>query len=200
MPKLFPDLLKKAPPVFVFYLDRTLSDEETQKLMELKVKADPSDEEKATIAELTEKLHDLRSTTPIPVPLVGDLIGAIPDGYKQGMVKSIDVIGDGEIVLKGNVNSVTITLKTSDSTFINALFGFASLMFSRKDALPRVSFFSKEMVIIGGTLINMAKASKADTTEQVITLEMQRKERALVKKKEAPKEAEPIPKDTNITE
>ncbi|MGM3015960.1 hypothetical protein, partial [Bacillus cereus group sp. BC329] len=64
----------------------------------------------------------MRKTTPIPIPIIGDLIGMIPDGYKQSVVKSIDVAG-GTPVLKGNINTSTITLRSSSSDFINAMIG-----------------------------------------------------------------------------
>ncbi|WP_180919562.1 hypothetical protein, partial [Vibrio parahaemolyticus] len=148
---------EKAPPLFLIYLDDTLSSEEQKELLELDAKADLTKDDQARIKVLTEEYQDLRKTTPIPIPIIGDLIGMIPDGYKQSVVKSIDVAG-GTPVLKGNINTSTITLRSSSSDFITAMIGLASWLFQKQDSLPRVSFFSPEMVIIGGTLLNMTLA------------------------------------------
>ncbi|CAH1521268.1 conserved hypothetical protein [Vibrio owensii] len=171
----------KAPPLFLFYLDDTLSESEQKQLLELNAKADLTPADQAAIEALTEKQNDLRSTTPIPVPLIGDLIGMIPDGYKQSVVKSIDVVADTP-VLKGNLNTSTITLRTGSNDFINALIGLASWLFQKQDTLGRVSFFSPEMVVIGGTLLNMTLATKADTTEKVLTFEMQKGDSSIIGK------------------
>lgn len=171
-------ITQKAPPLFLIYLDDTLSESEQKQLSELNAKADLTPEDKDAIKKLTEKYHDLRSTTPIPVPLIGDLIGMIPEGYKQAVVKAIDVAG-GVPILKGNINTSTITLRSGSNDFINAMIGLASWLFQKQDSLPRISFFSPEMVIIGGTLLNMTIATKADTTEKVLTFEMQKGESSL---------------------
>lgn len=172
-------ITENAPPIFLFYMDETLSVEERKELLELNAKAKLEPEEIERIDTLTSKYYDLRSTTPIPVPVVGELIGMIPEGYKQSMVKSIDMAG-GVPVLKGNVNTATVTLKSSSNDFINAMMGIASWFFAKDDALPRVCFFSPEMVIIGGTLLNMTRANKADSTEQVLTLEMQKGDKSIL--------------------
>lgn len=190
-------ITQKAPPLFLFYLDDTLSELERKELAQLDAKADQGDADKARVKTLTKKYYDLRSTTPVPVPIIGDLIGMIPEGYKQAVVKSIDVAG-GVPILKGNVNTSTVTLRSSSNDFINAMLGFASWLFQKQDALPRVSFFSPEMVIIGGTLLNMTVATKADTTEKVITLEMQKGDPSLFGSN-ATKEVEVIKNTTKVT-
>ncbi|MBD0785774.1 hypothetical protein HUO09_05435 [Vibrio sp. Y2-5] len=172
-------ITENAPPIFLFYMDETLSEAERKELLELNAKAKLEPAELERIDTLTNQYYDLRSTTPIPVPVVGELIGMIPEGYKQSMVKSIDMAG-GVPVLKGNVNTATVTLKSSSNDFINAMMGIASWFFAKDDALPRVCFFSPEMVIIGGTLLNMTRANKADSTEQVLTLEMQKGDKSIL--------------------
>ncbi|MGD1455295.1 hypothetical protein [Vibrio harveyi] len=168
-----------APPLFLIYLDDTLSEDEQKQLAELNAKADLTPTDQATIKTLTEKYEDLRTTTPIAIPLIGDVIGMIPDGYKQSVVKGIDVAG-GVPILKNNLNTSTVTLRSSSNDFINSMLGVGSWLFQREDALPRISFFSPEMVIIGGRLINMTLATKADTTEKVITFEMQKGDSSII--------------------
>ncbi len=172
-------ITENAPPIFLFYMDETLSESERKELLELNAKAKLEPEEIERIDTLTNQYYDLRSTTPIPVPVVGELIGMIPEGYKQSMVKSIDIAG-GIPVLKGNVNTATVTLNSSSNDFINTMMGIASWFFAKDDALPRVCFFSPEMVIIGGTLLNMTRANKADSTEQVLTMEMQKGDKSIL--------------------
>ncbi|TON88266.1 hypothetical protein CGH50_18470, partial [Vibrio parahaemolyticus] len=126
-----------------------------------------------------------------------DLIGMIPDGYKQSVVKSIDVAG-GTPVLKGNINTSTITLRSSSSDFINAMIGLASWLFQKQDSLPRVSFFSPEMVIIGGTLLNMTLATKSDTTEKVLTFEMQKGDTSIIGSSSSQNQVTNIPKTVEV--
>ncbi|ENP0841194.1 hypothetical protein ACCI44_003633 [Vibrio parahaemolyticus] len=172
-------ITQKAPPLFLLYLDETLSEDEQKELAELNAKAGPTKEDYARIKELTEEYQDLRKTTPIPIPIIGDLIGMIPDGYKQAVVKGIDMAGDTPI-LKGNVNTSTITLRSGSNDFINAMIGLASWLFQKQDSLPRISFFSPEMVVIGGRLLNMSVATKADTTEKVLVFEMQKGDSSII--------------------
>ncbi|MCD1413731.1 hypothetical protein IOC51_06735 [Vibrio parahaemolyticus] len=188
---------EKAPPLFLIYLDDTLSSEEQKELLELDGKADITKEDNARITTLTEKSQNLRNTTPIPIPIIGDLIGMIPDGYKQSVVKSIDVAG-GTPVLKGNINTSTITLRSSSNDFINAMIGLASWLFQKQDSLPRVSFFSPEMVIIGGTLLNMALATKSDTTEKVLTFEMQKGDASIIGNSSSQNQVTNIPKTVEV--
>ncbi|EHR0247438.1 hypothetical protein KS665_003660 [Vibrio parahaemolyticus] len=188
---------EKAPPLFLIYLDDTLSSEEQKELLELDGKADITKEDNARITTLTEKSKNLRNTTPIPIPIIGDLIGMIPDGYKQSVVKSIDVAG-GTPVLKGNINTSTITLRSSSNDFINAMIGLASWLFQKQDSLPRVSFFSPEMVIIGGTLLNMTLATKSDTTEKVLTFEMQKGDASIMGNSSSQNQVTNIPKTVEV--
>ncbi|EGQ8054275.1 hypothetical protein HPX47_001634 [Vibrio alginolyticus] len=188
---------EKAPPLFLIYLDDTLSSEEQKELLELDGKAGITKEDNARITTLTEKSQNLRSTTPIPIPIIGDLIGMIPDGYKQSVVKSIDVAG-GTPVLKGNINTSTITLRSSSNDFINAMIGLASWLFQKQDSLPRVSFFSPEMVIIGGTLLNMTLATKSDTTEKVLTFEMQKGDASIIGNSSSQNQVTNIPKTVEV--
>lgn len=189
-------ITQKAPPLFLIYLDDTLSESEQKQLYELNAKADCTSEDKAIIKALTEKYNDLRSTTPIPIPVIGDLIGMIPDGYKQAVVKGIDMAGSVP-VLKGNINTSTITLRSGSNDFINAMIGLASYLFQKQDSLPRISFFSPEMVIIGGRLLNMNIAAKSDTTEKVLVFELQKGDSSILgnAKKSAPTN---IPKTVEI--
>ncbi|MGD1335036.1 hypothetical protein ACP6H1_21715 [Vibrio harveyi] len=170
---------EKAPPLFLIYLDDTLSEAEQRELAELDAKAELVGEDKARIEELTKKYENLRDTTPIAVPLIGDLLGAIPDGYKQSTVKSIDMAG-GAPIIKGNINTSTITLRTGSSDFINAMIGLVNWLFQKQDALPRISFFSPEMVVIGGRLLNMTTATKSDTTEKVLNFELQKGDSSII--------------------
>ncbi|EPS5918254.1 TPA: hypothetical protein ACPVXI_001951 [Vibrio parahaemolyticus] len=188
---------EKAPPLFLIYLDDTLSSEEQKELLELDGKAGITKEDNARITTLTEKSQNLRNTTPIPIPIIGDLIGMIPDGYKQSVVKSIDVAG-GTPVLKGNINTSTITLRSSSNDFINAMIGLASWLFQKQDSLPRVSFFSPEMVIIGGTLLNMTLATKSDTTEKVLTFEMQKGDASIIGNSSSQNQVTNIPKTVEV--
>ncbi|EIO4560660.1 hypothetical protein LQM11_001216 [Vibrio parahaemolyticus] len=190
-------ITQKAPPLFLIYLDDTLSESEQKQLYELNAKADYTPEDDAIIKSLTEKSEDLRSTTPIPIPIIGDLIGMIPDGYKQAVVKGIDMAGDTPI-LKGNVNTSTITLRSGSNDFINAMIGLASWLFQKQDSLPRISFFSPEMVVIGGRLLNMSVATKADTTEKVLVFEMQKGDSSIIGNRSSTQAATNIPKTVEI--
>lgn len=164
---------EKAPPIFLFYLDELLSTADQEELYRINAEGNPSPDDLLKMTNIVSKARDLSKGTPIPVPLIGDLIGMIPDGYKQSMVKTVDIVKNIP-VLKGNVNSVTITLKSSSSDFVNAIMGVANYLFSKDDALPRVCFFSPEVVVIGGVMLNMTKATKVDSREQVISIELQR--------------------------
>ncbi|TVO35087.1 hypothetical protein [Vibrio algivorus] len=164
---------EKAPPIFLFYLDEMLSSKDQEELYRINAMGNPTPDDLLDMSNIIAKSRDLSKGTPIPVPLVGDLIGMIPDGYKQSVVKSVDMV-KGIPVLKGNVNSSTITLKSSSTDFVNAMMGVANYLFSQDDALPRVCFFSPELVVIGGVMLNMTKATKTDSTEQVISIELQR--------------------------
>ncbi|EHJ9984132.1 hypothetical protein KUK83_003329 [Vibrio parahaemolyticus] len=189
-------ITQKAPPLFLLYLDETLSEDKQKELAELNAKAGVTKEDRARIKELTEEYQDLRKTTPIPIPIIGELIGMIPDGYKQAVVKSIDMAGDAPI-LKGNINTSTITLRSGSNDFINAMIGLASWLFQKQDSLPRISFFSPEMVIIGGRLLNMSVATKADTTEKVLVFEMQKGDSSFLKKNGD--KLKLVPQTTNVT-
>ncbi|EHK2853864.1 hypothetical protein QUN95_001727 [Vibrio parahaemolyticus] len=189
-------ITQKAPPLFLLYLDETLSEDKQKELAELNAKAGVTKEDRARIKELTEEYQDLRKTTPIPIPIIGELIGMIPDGYKQAVVKSIDMAGDAPI-LKGNINTSTITLRSGSNDFINAMIGLASWLFQKQDSLPRISFFSPEMVIIGGRLLNMSVATKADTTEKVLVFEMQKGDGSFLKKNGD--KLKLVPQTTNVT-
>ncbi|EID0698877.1 hypothetical protein L5186_002713 [Vibrio parahaemolyticus] len=189
-------ITQKAPPLFLLYLDETLSEDKQKELAELNAKAGVTKEDMARIKELTEEYQDLRKTTPIPIPIIGELIGMIPDGYKQAVVKSIDMAGDAPI-LKGNINTSTITLRSGSNDFINAMIGLASWLFQKQDSLPRISFFSPEMVIIGGRLLNMSVATKADTTEKVLVFEMQKGDGSFLKKNGD--KLKLVPQTTNVT-
>lgn len=164
---------EKAPPIFLFYLDEMLSADEQEELYRINAEGSPSAEDLVKMQSLIEKSQNLSKGNPTPVPLIGDLIGMIPDGYKQSVLKSVDMV-KGTPVLKGNLNSVTITLKSSSSDFVNVLMGIGNYLFSQDDALPRVCFFSPEVVVIGGVMLNMTKATKIDSSEQVISIELQR--------------------------
>lgn len=166
---------EKAPPIFLFYLDDLLSAEDQEELYRINAKGTltANDPDFLKMQNILAKSQELSKGTPIPVPLVGDLIGMIPDGYKQTVRKSVDII-KGVPVVKGNVNSATITLKSSSTDFVNAIMGVANYLFSQDDALPRVCFFSPEVVVIGGIMLNMTKSTKTDSTEQVISIELQR--------------------------
>ena len=188
--------VQSAPPLFLLYLDETLSEDKQKELAELNAKAGVTKEDRARIKELTEEYQDLRKTTPIPIPIIGELIGMIPDGYKQAVVKSIDMAGDAPI-LKGNINTSTITLRSGSNDFINAMIGLASWLFQKQDSLPRISFFSPEMVIIGGRLLNMSVATKADTTEKVLVFEMQKGDGSFLKKNGD--KLKLVPQTTNVT-
>lgn len=166
-------ITEKAPPIFLFYLDEMLTQDEQKRLYELNAKGDLDDSQILEMSELVDKYKSLSKGNPIPVPLIGDLIGMIPDGYKQSMIKTIDMIQNVPTV-KGNINSSTITLKSGSNDFINAIMGVANYLFSQNDSLPRVCFFSAEMVVIGGVLLNMTKATRLDSKEQVITMEIQK--------------------------
>ncbi|HHY0466030.1 TPA: hypothetical protein ACVU43_003013 [Vibrio parahaemolyticus] len=182
-------ITEKAPPLFLFYLDETISDDSRKTLLELEGKAELSPEDNAKIAEITAEYKNLRKTTPIPVPIVGDLIGMIPDGYSQTMTKGVDIV-KGVPVLKNNLNALTVTLKTSGNDFVNALLGVAGYLFDKEDSLPRISFFSPQAVIIGGTLLNMSRYSNSDTSEQVLSFEIQKGNGSHFKKTTEAKEKE----------
>ncbi len=166
-------ITKNAPPLFLFYLDDTLSESEQKQLSNLTAKADATEVDRKLISTLVEKSKDLRSTTPVPVPIMGNMIGMIPEGYKQSVVKGIDVAG-GVPILKGNINTATVNIKSGSNDFINTLIGLGAWLFEKQDSLPRVSFFSPEMVVIGGTMLNMSVATKSDTTEKIIIIELQK--------------------------
>lgn len=166
---------EKAPPIFLFYLDELLPAEDQEELYRINAKGalTADDPDLLKMQKILAKSQTLSQGTPIPVPLVGDLIGMIPEGYKQTVRKSVDIIKDVPVV-KGNVNSVTITLKSSSTDFVNAIMGVANYLFSQDDALPRVCFFSPEVVVIGGIMLNMTKSTKTDSTEQIISIELQK--------------------------
>ncbi|MDF4766966.1 hypothetical protein P3557_27520, partial [Vibrio parahaemolyticus] len=107
-------------------------------------------------------------------------------------------VAGGTPVLKGNINTSTITLRSSSSDFINAMIGLASWLFQKQDSLPRVSFFSPEMVIIGGTLLNMTLATKSDTTEKVLTFEMQKGDTSIIGSSSSQNQVTNIPKTVEV--
>lgn len=185
-------ITENAPPLFLFYLDDTLSSEEEKELKELMGKAEMSSEDKARIELLSDKYKDLSKTTPIPVPIMGSLVNMIPDGFEHSVVKNMDIVGS-TAVLKGSLNSAKIAIKCSSGTFINTIIGLASWLFAKEDSSYRVSFFSPELVVIGGTLINATVLTKADTTEKIVALEIQKNDSGQFKtnKKDPPKQLAP---------
>ena len=57
---------------------------------------------------------------------------------------------------------------------VNMLLSLADTLFTKKDSFPRIHFFSKEITVIGGTLLSMTRSISMNTTEQIITLQLQK--------------------------
>ncbi|UKA23390.1 hypothetical protein IHC92_20780 [Photobacterium damselae subsp. damselae] len=170
-------ILEKVPPLLVFTLDRALDSEQQNKLEKLEaletLTAEQTDEYIELMYERDEASKGFKFKNWVPIPIHADIIDAQPTGYQTTTVKRIKMVS-GEPVLTGTVNSVTINIKTNSGMLINALLALADYMFALEDSFPRIHFFSPKAVVIGGCLLSMTRQVQENTTEQIVTLEIQK--------------------------
>lgn len=170
-------ILEKAPPLLVFTLDQALEPEKRKKFEKLcameKMTADETEEYIKLLGQKNEASKGFKFKNWVPIPIHADIIDAQPTGYQTTTVKRIKMVS-GEPVLAGTVNSVTINIKTNSGMLINVLLALADYMFALEDSFPRIHFFSPKAIVIGGCLLSMTRQVQENTTEQIITLEIQK--------------------------
>lgn len=190
-------ITENAPPVMLLWLDEVLSDAERKRVKEIKATA-PKDKSEALALEqelkaFEKKLTELRAGAPVPLVFDGVILGALPDGYQRISTKTIEMIGD-EVTSAKTLNSATINFRVTGDDFVNLALGLFERLFLLDDSLPRIDFYSPQLIFEAATLLNYSRYSRADTNEQIISIEVQKGDVESVKTKEiaATKDQKPI--------
>lgn len=166
-----------APPVLIFSLDTALSEQETEELAKIEALERKSNEDASRWVELKKKIQNYYDGDGflnwIPIVIDADISQIAPSGFEQETQKKIKIVSS-KPVLTGTMNTVTIHLTTNNGILVNALIGFADFLFKMEDSFPRIHFISKEVVAIGCSLVSMTRSVSSDTTQQLITLQLQK--------------------------
>ncbi|PSV50039.1 hypothetical protein [Photobacterium indicum] len=170
-------IVDKVPPILVFTLDQGMNTDDKKRLSDLTALEDMTEEQQDEYAYLLSYSDSIDKgfvlENWIPIPIDADILGAQPDGYQTATTKKIQMVGN-DPVLTGTSNSVTINIKTNSTILINTLLAFADYMFALNDSYPRMRYFSRDVVVLGGRLLSLSRSVNADTTEQIITLKIQK--------------------------
>lgn len=166
-------------PVLLVGLDDALTPVQSNELNKLLALANPSPEQLIRIDALKE-LSSVSSLIPrIPIILDGEIMKAQPSGYSTTMVKQLSVYGDNTVGVKSAANTVSISIMTKSSKngvsiFPDIIFSIADIIFSKKDNVPRISYFGDNIIIPNGYITRISKSSTANSEREVITLEIQK--------------------------
>lgn len=166
-------------PVLLVGLDDALTPTQSSELNKLLALANPSPEQLIRINTLKE-LSETSSLIPrIPIILDGEIMKAQPDSYSTTMVKQMSVYGDNTVGVKSAANTVSISIMTKSSKgqvsiFPDIIFSIADIIFSKKDSVPRISYFGDNIIIPNGYITRISKSSNANSEREVITLEIQK--------------------------
>lgn len=165
-----------APPVLLFSLDEPNKSDENE-LSELEALPSKNEEQLSKYEELKSKVKNFVDNGGllnwVPIIIDADISQTAPNGYDTATTKTIQIVG-GVPLLTASANTTTIRLKTNNGMLVNMLLSLADMLFSKKDSFPRIHFFSKEIFVIGGTLLSMTRSISMNTTEQIITLQLQK--------------------------
>lgn len=166
-------------PVLLVGLDDALTPVQSNELNKLLALANPSPEQLIRIDALKE-LSSVSSLIPrVPIILDGEIMKAQPSGYSTTMVKQLSVYGDNTVGVKSAANTVSISIMTKSSKngisiFPDIIFSIADIIFSKKDNVPRISYFGDNIIIPNGYITRISKSSTANSEREVITLEIQK--------------------------
>lgn len=166
-------------PVMLVDLNDALTPVQSDELNRLLALSSPSPEQLAQIDTLKAK-SQLSSVTPrMPIILDGEIIKAQPESYQMTMVKQMQIYGDNTVGVKSAANTVSISIMTKSSKhgvsiFPDLIFSIADMMFSKKDSVPRISYFGDNVIIPNGFITRISKSSRADSEREVITMEIQK--------------------------
>lgn len=167
------------PTLLVGMID-ALTSLESLELNELQALANPDEIQLARISILKLKsLIPVATLARMPIILDGKIIKAQPSNYQTTMVKQMEIYGDNSIGIKSAANTVTISIETVSSAtgvsvFPDIMYSVADIIFSKKDNVPRISYFGDNIIIPDGYLTRMSKSSNANSEKEVITLEIQK--------------------------
>lgn len=154
--------------------------EQLLELDSLKLKSDiPGLTESYTPGFLSGATEKAKSLTRMPIILDGEIIKAKPDGYQSTMSKTLTLLGDNSIGVKSLENRVTISIKTKSSktdvsVFPDIICSVADIIFSKKDSVPRISYFGDNVIIPDGYLVGLSRNSSADSEIEIISITIQK--------------------------
>lgn len=166
-------------PVLLVGLDDALTPTQSNELNKLLALANPSPEQLVRIDALKE-LSSVSSLIPrVPIILDGEIMKAQPNNYSTTMVKQLSVYGDNTVGVKSAANTVSISIMTKSSKngvsiFPDIIFSIADIIFSKKDNVPRISYFGDNIIIPNGYITRISKSSTANSEREVITIEIQK--------------------------
>lgn len=166
-----------APPVLLFSLDKPFSKEKLQELNGLEALSSKTEKQLSKYEELKSEISrfidsgGLRNW--IPIVIDADISRLAPSGFQTATTKHVQIVG-GKPLLTATSNSVVINIKTNDGSLVNFLLSLADILFSSNDHFPRIHFISKEIFAFNCQLISLSRSISTNTTEQVITLTMEK--------------------------
>lgn len=167
-------ILEKAPPVLLFSLERSLSIEDTKRMAELEAKSElTSDDKKEKEALYKKQFVNREIFSWIPIPLETAIVPVIPQSYKTTSIKKIDMYKN-VAYLRQSMNTETITFISSSNIFINALIFALDFMFQNANAFPSIKYFSNDMIVLNGRLVNFSHSKNTNGDEQAISIEIQK--------------------------
>lgn len=167
-------IVPSAPPVLLFSLERAISEDEVKELATLTASHGLTEKQIERKNKILEKKYvnsPLLSWIPIPVGTV--ITPFVPDSYKTTTIKRIEMAGSVPI-LRQSMNTETITFTSSSSIFINAMIFALDFMFQKANSFPSIKYFSNDMIILNGHLLNFTHSKKESSTQQMISIEIQK--------------------------
>lgn len=175
-------ITENAPAMLLIQLSQGLTPSEEEELRDLRAQTPQTKEEaeqvKADIeALIVKQSQPMNSTTFegwIPITLTGsEIVPFLPDGYQSTVMKRIETIG-ADVVTSKTLSTSTINIKTGSSDLINSIVNACQFLYSLDDAMPRLAFFSPELVVTSGIFLSMSRSvGIGTTTEQIISIQIQ---------------------------
>lgn len=167
-------ILEKAPPVLLFSLDKAQTNRDKVRLLQLEAQTTLTADEVKEKNELKKKAaKEVEKHAWIPIPLETVIVPAIPQSYKTTSIKKIEMYQDIPY-LRQSMNTETIAFISSSNIFINALIFALDFMFQNSNAFPSIKYFSSDMIIINGRLVNFSHSKNTNGDEQAISIEVQK--------------------------
>jgi hypothetical protein len=167
-------LVKDAPPIIFFSLDKAITQEEQDFIDKVENTEGATPEDIKIKDDLkNKKKHASDSFQWFPLVIHENIVPLIQMGISSSVTKKVALV-DKFPQVKDVSNTVTIKISSDDSLFSNLLVNIADQMFALKDSLPRIKVFSRHCIVLAGRLVGFTHNVDSNSSEARITLTIQR--------------------------